>query len=179
MDIYFIKKYETWIIREKLLSSEPSQDILFYRSEIDEIDKNTLLSDHYVRITWSLDTQMGNKQAGNVYIHSKGLPFECSEVTPEIEGCYYKAERRLKGENELVITALPYVYPEKYDRATNRQYIRQRVRFGYVKEVPENKYACYKFTREAYNKFLESKLDFKKYSKEVISLEDKKTIVKN
>ncbi len=154
VDIHFIKAYNTWIIKEKILKSNPSQEILFYRSEINEIDKNTLVSEHYVRLTWSQDKQMGNKQAGNVYLSSGNTPFSWEKTEPVIEGCYYKAQRKLTDENELIITALPYVCPEKYRYRTNPRYLRRNIRFSYVTKRPGADYACYHMKRKEYHNII-------------------------
>ena len=146
MDIYFIKKFNTWIIKDRILSGESSQNIYFYRSEIEAIDKNTLLSEHYVRLTWAQDVQMGNKQAGNVYLKSSSS-FDCKQTKPELEGCYYMASRKLNGETELIITAMPFFCPSKYKYCTNQQFIRRSIRFPLVKKISDTDYACFSMKR--------------------------------
>lgn len=170
MDIYFIKGFNTWIVKDRILSGSASQDIHFYRSEINYVGKNTLLSEHYVRLTWEQDVQMANKQAGNVYLKSSA-PFIHKEVAPEIEGCYYKVNRNLSGETELIITAMPYFCPEKYKYCSNRQYIRKNINFPLVKKVSDTDYSCFFMKRNQYHKSftLDDSLD----SKQIFSLSKK------
>ena len=156
MDIYYIKPFSTWIIRQALkdASSGPGQEILFYRSEVDRVKNDALLSHRYIRIVWSHDKHLWNKQAGNVYIQSPDSRLEYAETASEIEGCYWRAQRKLNPESELIVTAVPYVRPKPYEKGGNSRYFRRDVLFSVVEKEKPDIYSAFQVKRDAYKKIM-------------------------
>lgn len=172
MEIYFIKEFRTWVVREKLKKStaDPTQDIYFYRSQIDKINDNTLLSHRYIRIVWSHDKHLRNKQTGNVYIHSANTPLLFKKVSPKPEGCYWQAQRRLDNENELIVTAVPYVRPAPYEKRGSSLTFRKDISFSFVENMGDRNYRAFHLKRDTYKKLVYQKvpLDKSKPAKSIL-----------
>lgn len=117
-DIYFLKKYNTCVVREKAVNGKDigKRRFLFYRSEINQVSENNLVSTH-VRGRKKFDINMPYKQSGLVSVYSPESEFTYKKIPPSPEGCYWKAECSSGKQAEYIITAMPFYrgrYPQRY-----------------------------------------------------------------
>ena len=118
-DIYFLRKYNTCILKENALKEPPvgENEFHLYRSEVRKITERDIITEHPPRIRAKHNRYMPNKQPGLVRVFSTADTFATGKITPQLSGCFWKATASGAGNNrETVITALPYkrgMYPQR------------------------------------------------------------------
>ncbi len=159
-EIYFIKSMKTWIIRDDFSNTKilPEQEIQFYRSHTAEFDKNSIFSEHVERVCAAVrHTTMINRQPGNVFIQSDQTPFTSSKIKPKREGCYYKTVRKLAQKNEMLVTAIPFIRPDKLNKNLSSKFYRIAINFNFLKKCGRNTYRAWKIHRNRYKKLVYEK----------------------
>ena len=138
--IYFLRNAHSWIIRTEYKGSKKPgrKQIYFYRSHVAEKADNCIEADHYKNFIMFHHNHY-IKQQGRASIKLYNSKYRISEVEPELEGCYWKAQISGNKERELIITALPLLpdYGENYDR--------RNLTFYDVKKQENNEYSIFTY----------------------------------